>query len=73
MLFSTSFVISVLLGDVEMEKNRLILCHQQMGGQSYIEVLPACKEIWYLFRCLSSQRWQVHESLKDKNDDDQGI
>ena len=44
-----------------------------MGGQSYIEVLPACKEIWYLFRCLSPQRWQVHESLKDNNDDDQGI
>ena len=71
MLFSTRFVISVLLGDVEMGKNKLILCHMQ--SQSYIEVLPACKEIWYLFRCLSSQRWQVHESLKDKNDDDQGI
>ena len=30
LLFSTSFVISVLFGDVKTEKNRLILCHPQI-------------------------------------------
>ena len=30
LLFSTSFVISVLFGDVETDKNRLILCDRQI-------------------------------------------
>ena len=30
LLISTSFVISVLFGDVKTEKNRLILCHRQI-------------------------------------------
>ena len=30
LLFSTIFVISVRFGDVETEKNRLILCHRQI-------------------------------------------